>query len=72
MRSYFTVRAVVYGAAAVAAAAAVLFGLAIYWNGVTVPHAVLNWRVAQRVAARYGASYSLDSLRIGCLTPSET
>ena len=67
MRSYLTVRALVYGVAAVAAVAVVFLGLAIYWNGVTIPTAVLNWRVTQRVVARYGARYNLDSLRIGCL-----
>src|SRR4030095_322550 len=68
MRRHLTLRALAYSVVAVAVVAVVLVGLDIYRHGVTVPHGFLNLRAAQRVAARYGVRYSLDSLRIGCLT----
>ncbi len=68
MRVHLTVRALAYSAVAAAATVVALFGLSIYLRGLTVPQNVLNWRVAQRTAARYGVRYRLDSFRIGCLT----
>jgi hypothetical protein len=70
MRRHLTVRALAYGVLAVAIVAVVLLGFAIYRQGIGVPRSILNLNAAQRLAARYGLGYSLDSLRIGCLARS--
>ncbi len=54
MRFQLSVRVLLYSAVAVMAAALTLLGLTLYFRGLTVPNAVLNSRVAQNFALRYG------------------
>ena len=70
MRLHFSVRTLFYGLAAVVIAAVALLGVTIYLRGVSVPNAVLNSPLAQRIGARYGIRFHVDNLRIGCLSRS--
>ncbi len=67
MRPHLSVRTLVYSVVAVAAVALAISGFTIYLRGFTVPHAILNSRIVETIASRWGIRYSLRSLQIGCL-----
>jgi hypothetical protein len=67
MRFHNIVRILFYSVATIVVAAVAILGLTIYRQGIRVPKFVLNSPPAQRIAARYGVRYNLESLQIGCL-----